>query len=135
MDNANTNREEQLKKALHHLMSAGRHLEKAGLSPVSEQENASIVAAIPDEMANTDCVILTYSNFAQMVENMIELGDMVDTLSQMLGAKEHLARTLLGVACKLDTSVDEKKEKQYIHDRTDEIMNKWSNATLTAVNH
>lgn len=135
MDNTNTNREEQLKKALHHLMSAGKHLEKAGLSPVSEQENASIVAAIPDEMANTDCVILTYSNFAQMVENMIELGDMVDTLSQMLGAKEHLARTLLGVACKLDTSVDEKKEKQYIHDRTDEIMNKWSNATLTAVNH
>lgn len=135
MNNSNSNREEQLKKALHHLMSAGKHLEKAGLSPDSEQENASVTSVLPDDMVNTDCVILKCSDFAQMVENMIELGDMVDTLSQMLGAKEHLARTLLGVACKLDTSVDEKKEKQYISERTNEIMNKWSNATLTSVSH
>lgn len=130
----NKNREEQLQKALHHLMCAGKHLDAAGISTLLNAEEATKNnMALQTEEA--DCVILRCSDFAQMVQDMIDLGDMVDELMQMLGAKEHLARTLLGVACKLDTSAQEKQAKQNIHDRTDEILNKWSNATLTVMEH
>ena len=131
----NKNREEQLQKALHHLMCAGKHLNEVGFSSLSNKENTQNNSSVPVEAAMTDCVVLRYSDFAQMMQDMIELGDMNDTLMQMLGAKEHLARTLLGVACKMDTTTHEKQDMKYIRERIDEILNKWSNATLTVMEH
>ncbi|MBQ3614851.1 MAG: hypothetical protein II993_02485 [Anaerotignum sp.] len=134
----NTNKEEQLQKALHHLMCAGNHLNVTGLSSASGHAKISAfnkVETHSNEAEETDCVVLRYSDFSQLMQDLIDLGDMNDTLMQMLGAKEHLARTLLGVACKMDTSAHEKQEKQHIREHTDAILNKWSNATLTVMEH
>lgn len=134
----NRNKDEQLKKALHHLMCAGNHLNAANLSSASD--HAKTFASNKEETPlNTteenDYIVLRYSDFAQLMQDLIDLGDLNDTLMQMLGAKEHLARTLLGVACKLDTSPQEKQEKQHIRECTDAILNKWSNVTLTVMEH
>lgn len=134
----NTNKDEQLQKALHHLMCAGNHLNAVGLSSTSEHTKifaSNKVETQPNKNEETDCVVLRYSDFAQLIQDLIDLGDMNDTLMQMLGAKEHLARTLLGVACKMDTLAHEKQEKQHIREHTDAILNKWSNATLTVMDH
>lgn len=131
----NNNRETELQKALQHLMCAGKHLGEAGFSSLSNKEETQNNSAVPVEATMTDCVVLRYSDFSQMMQDMIDLSDMNDTLMQMLDAKEHLARTLLGVACKMDTSSHEKQEKQHIRERIDEILNKWSNATLTVMEH
>jgi len=127
----NKNRENELQKALRHLMCAGNHLNAAGFASASNKEETP---KEPDTEMNT-CVVLKYSDFTQMIQDMIDLSDMNDVLMQMLSAKEHLARTLLGVACKMDTSDHEKQEMKNIHERTDAILNKWSNATLTAIEH
>lgn len=127
----NKNRDEQLQKALHHLMCAGKHLNEAGFSSLSKEENEQNDTAVSADADMTDCVVLRYSDFSQLMQDMIDLGDMNDALLQMLGAKEHLARTLLGVACKMDTSAQEKQEKQHIREHTDAILNRWSNATLS----
>lgn len=127
----NNNRETELQKALQHLMCAGNHLNAAGF--VSSSNKVETHAKDSADTATTNCIVLRYSDFAQMMQDMSDLSDMNDTLMQMLGAKEHLARTLLGIACKMDTSVHEKQEMNNIRERTDEILNKWSNATLTAI--
>lgn len=127
----NKNRETELQKALRHLMCAGNHLNAAGFAPASNKEETPKES--DTEMST--CVVLKYSDFAQMIQDMIDLSDMNDILMQMLGAKEHLARTLLGVACKMDTSDHEKQEMKNIREHTDAILNKWSNATLTAIEH
>jgi len=127
----NKNRDEQLQKALHHLMCAGKHLNEAGFPSLSKEANEQNDTSVSADADMTDCVVLRYSDFSQLMQDMIDLGDMNDTLLQMLGAKEHLARTLLGVACKMDTSAQEKQEKQLIREHTDAILNRWSNATLS----
>lgn len=127
----NKNRETELQKALRHLMCAGNHLNAAGFTSASNKEETPKES--DTEMST--CVVLKYSDFAQMIQDMIDLSDMNDVLMQMLGAKEHLARTLLGVACKMDTSDHEKQEMKNIREHTDAILNKWSNATLTAIEH
>lgn len=129
----NKNRDEQLQKALHHLMCAGKHLNAAGFPSLKHEENTTKNMNCSADADTTDCIVLRYSDFSQLMQDLIDLADMNDTLMQMLGAKEHLARTLLGVACKMDTSAQEKQEKQSIREHTNAILNKWSNATLTVM--
>lgn len=122
---------QDLHEIIQELMRAGHSLNPADCPPPPNRPCCNH-AHCPDEQDN-DCVVLQYSDFVQLMSDMAELGDMVDTLLQMHAASDHRIRELVGVARKLDAVPASRHEKQYIQCRTNQIMEKWSDADLIAV--
>ena len=120
-----------LREIIQELLQAGHNLNSADCPPPPDRPRCKY-AHCPDEQDN-DCVVLQYSNFVQLMSDMAELGDMVDTLLQMHAASDHLIKALVSVARKLDYVPASRHEKQYIQWRTNQIMEKWSDADLIAV--
>ena len=119
-----------LREIIQELLQAGHNLNPADCPPPNRPYRK--YAHCPNKQDN-DCVILQYSDFVQLMNDMAELGDMVDTLLQMHAASQHRIRELVGVARKLDAVPASRHEKQYIQRRTNQIMEKWSDADLIAV--
>lgn len=120
-----------LREIIQELLQAGHNLNPADCPPPPDRPRCNH-AHCPDEQDN-DCVVLQYSDFVQLMSDMAELGDMVDTLLQMSDASEHRIRELVGVARKLNAVPASRHEKQYIQCRSNQIMEKWSDADLIAV--
>ena len=120
-----------LREIIQELLQASHNLNPADCPPPPDRLRCNH-AHCPDEQDN-DCVVLQYSDFVQLMSDMAELGDMVDTLLQMHAASDHRIRELVGIARKLDTVPASRHEKQYIQYRTNQIMEKWSDADLIAV--
>lgn len=121
---------QDLHEIIQELMQASHNLNPADCPPPPDSHCCN--ERCPDNQ-DTDCVILRYSDFIQLMSDLAELGDMIDTLLQMHTASDHLIKTLTSVAHKLDTTPAPSHEKQYIRCRTDQIMEKWSDADLIAV--
>lgn len=84
-----------LREIIQELLQAGHNLNPADCPP--PDRSCCKYAHCPDEQDN-DCVVLQYSDFVQLMSDMAELSDMVDTLLQMSDASEHRIRKLVGVA-------------------------------------
>ena len=120
-----------LHEIIQELLQAGHNLNPRDCPSPPDRSRCNH-AHCPDEQ-DTDCVVLQYSDFIQLMSDMAELGDMVDTLLQMHAVSDHRIRKLVGVARKLDAVPASRHEKQCIQCRTNQIMEKWSDADLIAV--
>lgn len=122
---------QDLHKVIQTLMQAGHSLHHTDCSHPPDRSCCAHAHCSGEQ--DNNCIVLQYSDFVQMMNDMAELGDMVDTLLQMHAASDHLIKTLVGVARKLDAVPASSHEKQYIQCRADQIMEKWSGADLIAV--
>ena len=122
---------QDLHEIIQELMRAGHSLNPADCPPPPDHPCCAHTHCSDEQ--DTYCVVLQYSDFVQLMSDMAELGDMVDALLQMNAASEHRIRELVGVVRKLDAVPTSRHEKQYIQCRTNQIMEKWSDADLIAV--
>lgn len=73
-------------------------------------------------------ILIHKDDFSQLANDLVEMGDTIDSLCNLFQEKEHLAKTLLGIAAKLDTTSAEHltvrnavRTVNTISDRWDEI--------------
>lgn len=129
-------RNEHLKTALDLLMEAGHHLEAAGFPESAEEADCRHCAFLDlcssDENSDESCVTISYDSFTRLMGDLVTLADMVDALMERHEQKEHLVKTLLGIAAKLDTTAEEKRSNDQILKSANSILDYWSNVLLTA---
>lgn len=80
------------------------------------------------EESEPEYVLIHKDDFSQLANDLVEMSDTIDSLCSLFQEKEHLAKTLLGIAAKLDTSSAEHltvrnavRTVNAISDRWDEI--------------
>lgn len=153
--NTNT-RNTHLQEALDLLMAAGQHLNAAGFPELPTEHSDSVpVKADPDsepcsscgvchnsnfeetkspsEKPTEDCIILNGEDFSLLMQDLVELGNLVDMLLDTIQEQNHQIHSLLEATSKLDCSSIGTEFLKQIQEHSDHILSKWGNASLIPV--
>lgn len=153
-------RNNHLQEALDHLIAAGKHLDSAGFPEIPEKcpgcENPDTdpcdecsgeygtcesckSCEIQESCKNLpkspscDCVMISFDDFKHLMQDLIELGDMLDHQLHISRKQEQLYSKVIYAATELNSALNKKEKLDQMQKRVDEIMHKWGNSSLFPV--
>ena len=80
-----------------------------------------------------DYIIMSVDDFGQLLDDMIALSETIDGLTHFIHEKEHLAKTLLGIANRLVPSTQEQMLVQVANKTNATISDRWDSIELAPI--
>ncbi|MCD8232532.1 MAG: hypothetical protein LUD14_12145 [Clostridiales bacterium] len=86
-----------------------------------------------DGEGSIDYIVMSVDDFGQLLDDMIALSDTIDGLAHFIHEKEHLAKTLMGIANRLVPSTQEQMLVQAANKTNATISERWDSIELAPI--